>query len=172
MTRNQTVANLPDPCHKIRNQEVADMSDRIEKTVDLNAPVERVWQALTDHEQFGEWFKVSLDGPFVVGVLSTGQMTYPGYEHMKWRAVVVAAEPMRYFAFRWSHPGPGEVGDEAQLPSTLVEFTLAPTLAGVRLTIVESGFESIPADRRDSVFRGNEQGWEEQGRNIKAYVES
>src|SRR5690606_32531367 len=51
------------------------MSDRIEKDVFIAAPVERVWRALTDHEQFGAWFGVKLDGPFVVGESTYGAMT-------------------------------------------------------------------------------------------------
>ena len=51
------------------------MQDRIEKDIELKAPVERVWRALTDHEEFGEWFRVKLEGPFVVGDVSRGQIT-------------------------------------------------------------------------------------------------
>jgi uncharacterized protein YndB with AHSA1/START domain len=43
------------------------MSDRIEKSIELNSPIERVWRALTDHNEFGEWFRVKLDGPFAPG---------------------------------------------------------------------------------------------------------
>ena len=64
------------------------MTDRIEKSIELNAPVERVWQALTDYKEFGEWFRVKLDGPFVAGEVSTGRITYPGYEHIKWEATI------------------------------------------------------------------------------------
>ncbi len=81
------------------------MSDRIEKTVELNAPVERVWRALTDHKEFGEWFRVKLDGPFVPGEVSTGQITYPGYEHIKWNATIEQMEAPRLFSFRWPHEG-------------------------------------------------------------------
>jgi hypothetical protein len=64
------------------------MNDRIEKRIEVKAPVSRVWRALTDHREFGEWFRVKLDGPFAPGQPSTGHMTYPGYEHVKWNAVV------------------------------------------------------------------------------------
>src|SRR6202011_176539 len=60
------------------------MNNRIEKRVELNAPVSRVWRALTDHREFGEWFRVKIDGPFVPGQVSRGQITYPGYEHVSW----------------------------------------------------------------------------------------
>ncbi|HYI82088.1 MAG TPA: SRPBCC family protein, partial [Acetobacteraceae bacterium] len=75
------------------------MTDRIEKTIELNAPVERVWRALTDHHEFGAWFRVKLEGPFVPGEMSRGQITYPGYEHVAWKAKVVAMEKPRLFSF-------------------------------------------------------------------------
>ena len=71
------------------------MTDRIEKVIELSAPVVRVWRALTDHKEFGTWFRVELDGPFVVGRISRGRTTYPGYEGMKWEAMIVAMEPLR-----------------------------------------------------------------------------
>lgn len=77
--------------------------NRIEKQIDLKATVSRVWQALTDHNQFGEWFRVKLNGPFKVGEVSTGHITWPGYEHIKWEVVVQDIEPETYFAFTW-HP--------------------------------------------------------------------
>ena len=101
------------------------MTDRIEKSVDLDAPIERVWRAVTDHVQFGEWFKVKLDQPFVPGGRSTGRITYPGYEHMPWTAEVVAMEEPRLFSFRWPH-----MDDSQQVREdwawTLVEFRLEP----------------------------------------------
>jgi uncharacterized protein YndB with AHSA1/START domain len=79
------------------------MSDRIDKTIELKAPVSRVWRALTDHHEFGTWFRVRLDGPFVPGQVSLGNITYPGYEHLRWEAVVQTMEPKRLFSFTW-HP--------------------------------------------------------------------
>ena len=79
------------------------MEDRIEKRIELKAPVSRVWRALTDYREFGEWFRVKLEGPFVPGQVSRGHITYPGYEHVKWEAVVQKMEPERLFSFTW-HP--------------------------------------------------------------------
>src|SRR5262249_45142687 len=80
------------------------MTDCIEKRIELKAPISRVWRALTDYREFGEWFRVKLDGPFVPGQVSHGQMTYPGYEHVRWEAVVQKMEPERLFSFTWPHP--------------------------------------------------------------------
>ena len=75
------------------------MSDRVEKTIELKASVSRVWRALTDHDEFGTWFRVRLDGPFVPRQVSHGQITYPGCEHVRWEAVVQKMEPERLFPF-------------------------------------------------------------------------
>jgi uncharacterized protein YndB with AHSA1/START domain len=147
------------------------MSDRIEKTVELKAPVSRVWRALTDHREFGTWFRVRLDGPFVVGQVSRGQITYPGHEHLRWEAVVQKMEPERLFSFIW-HPyavDPDE--DYSKEPPTLVEFTLQQIAGGTLLRVVESGFDKIPSKRRLEAFRMNEGGWSEQIKNIARHVD-
>ena len=150
------------------------MSDRIEKRIELNAPVARVWQALTDYRQFGEWFRVNLDGPFVEGQVSTGRMTYPGYEHVKWHAVVQKMDPERLFSFIWPHPKNFEKADyqaSENDPTTLVEFRLQKTANGTLLVVTESGFDNLPGDLRLEAFRRNEGGWSEQMKNIKNYVD-
>jgi uncharacterized protein YndB with AHSA1/START domain len=147
------------------------MSDRIEKVVDLKAPVARVWRALTDHQEFGAWFRVRLDGPFVPGQASRGNITYPGYEHLRWEAVVQAMEPERRFSFTWHPYAVDPKADYSQEPSTLVEFTLEPIPTGTRLRIVESGFDRLPAHRRDEAFRMNEGGWSAQAENIARHVD-
>ena len=146
------------------------MIDRIEKTIELKAPVSRVWRALTDHHEFGKWFRVRLDGPFVSGQVSRGHITYPGYEHVRWEAVVVKMEPERLFSFSW-HPyaiDPKE--DYSAEPPTLVEFTLEKNATGTLLRIVESGFDKLPSRRRDEAFRMNDKGWSIQVENIAQHV--
>ncbi|MEI7037642.1 SRPBCC family protein [Fulvimonas yonginensis] len=145
--------------------------DRIEKQVELKAPVARVWRALTDHEEFGRWFGVRLAGPFEPGKESTGQITYPGYEHIAWRATIVAMEPERLFSLTW-HPYPVDPDvDYSAEPQTLVEFRLQPLDGGgTLLTVTESGFDRIPAHRRAEAFRANEGGWAEQMRNIRRHL--
>jgi uncharacterized protein YndB with AHSA1/START domain len=147
------------------------MTNRIEKSIALNAPVDRVWRALTDSAEFGEWFRVKLDGPFVVGQLITGRLAYPGYEHLVWEATITRMESPRLFAFTWHPYAVDPEVDYSQETPTLVEFTLEPTPEGTRLVVVESGFDKIPAGRRDEAMRRDESGWETQTRNIKAHVE-
>lgn len=145
-------------------------TDRIEKRIELHAPVARVWRALTDHEEFGAWFKVRLEGPFVPGRSTRGTITHPGYEHMVMEVLVERMEPERLFSFRW-HPYAVDASvDYSHEPPTLVEFTLTPTARGTLLELVESGFDAIPAARRAEAFRMNAGGWEEQMKNVAAHV--
>ena len=146
------------------------VSDKIEKKIELKASVERVWQALTDYRQFSEWFRVNLEVPFVVGERAFGQITYPGYEHVRMEVVVVAIEPMTRFAFTW-HPYAIEPNvDYSNEPPTTVEFILRPIEGGTHLTVTESGFDAVPASRRSEAFRMNDGGWTAQVKNIEAYV--
>jgi uncharacterized protein YndB with AHSA1/START domain len=147
------------------------MRDYIEKSVELNVPIERVWQALTDHEEFGQWFRAKIDQPFKVGERSSGHMTYPGYENIKWEATVREMAAPRLFSFTWPHPADFNAPNYNDDPSILVEFRLEPTASGTRLTVTESGFEALPPERQAEALRSNEGGWDEQMRNIKAHVE-
>ena len=147
------------------------MAERIEKSIDLKAPVERVWRALADPAEFGAWFRVKLDGPFVPGEITRGRMTYPGFEHHPWESKTVAMEEPHYLAFRWP-PYYGETeADTSGDAWPLVEFRLEPAAGGMRFTLIESGFDALPEDRRLIALRNNEGGWEEQMRNIKAHVD-
>jgi uncharacterized protein YndB with AHSA1/START domain len=146
------------------------MTDRIEKGIELVAPVSRVWRALTDYREFGEWFRVKLDGPFVPGQISRGQITYPGYEHVKWEAVVQKMEPEHLFSFTWHPYAVDPKTDYSKEPSTLVEFRLEKTATGTLLLLTESGFDKIPSHRRLEAFRRNDAGWAEQIKNVTNYL--
>jgi uncharacterized protein YndB with AHSA1/START domain len=146
------------------------MNDRIEKQIELKAPVSRVWRALTDYREFGEWFRVNLEGPFVPGKVAQGMITWPGYEHYKWEAVVQKMEPEQLFSFTW-HPYAVDLErDYSQEMPTLVEFRLEAIAGGTLLTVTESGFDKIPAERRAEAFRMNEGGWTQQIVNIERHV--
>lgn len=144
--------------------------DKIEKVVELAAPVSRVWRALTDHEEFGQWFHVRLDGPFKVGDTTTGNITYPGYEHMQWESVTERMEYERLFAFSWP---PSSVDPDTTYEDdakVLVEFRLEPVDTGTRLTITETGFLQFPESKRLEVLRSNTEGWNIQAKNIADHV--
>jgi uncharacterized protein YndB with AHSA1/START domain len=146
------------------------MKDRIEKRIELKASVARVWRALTDYREFGEWFRVKLNGPFVPGQVARGQITHPGYEHVKWEAVVLKMEPERLFSFTWHPYSIDPKVDYSKEPPTLVEFRLDKTTSGTLLVLTESGFEKVPSDRRADAFRMNDGGWTEQMKNIEKHV--
>jgi uncharacterized protein YndB with AHSA1/START domain len=146
------------------------MDNRIEKRIELKAPVSRVWRALTDHREFGEWFRVRLDGPFVPGQIARGQITYPGYEYVTFEAIVQKMEPERLFSFTWHPYAVDPKVDYSNEEPTLVEFKLEKTSTGTLLTVTESGFDKIPSHRRSEAFRMNEGGWSEQLKNIENHV--
>jgi len=149
------------------------VNDRIEKEIDLKAPVSRVWRALTDHEEFGAWFGVKMEGPFVVGEICRGQITYPGHEHMKLVATTEAMEPETLFSLSWCPYAYDPDVDYSGEPTTLVEFRLEPTDEGTHLVISESGFTGLPDDeRRVESWTRNSEGWEIQKGNIAKHVES
>lgn len=149
------------------------MQDSIVQCINLEAPVARVWRAITDHQEFGTWFGARLDAPFENGAISHGRMTYPGYEHFRWYATVTALDPQRYFAFTWCPFSDNPDADYALEPTTLVEFRLEPAASGCTLTITESGFSRLPDDdRRMKALRMNTEGWAEQAVNIAEHVQS
>lgn len=146
------------------------MENRIEKQIEIAAPVSRVWKALTDYREFSAWFKNEIDRPFEAGKTSIGNFSKLGYDGLKVAFQIQAIEPERYFSYRW-HPYPVQPEiDYSKEEPTLVEFTLEPKGAGTLLTVVESGFENVPEYRRAEAFRMNTGGWTKQMENIKTYV--
>lgn len=160
---------------------MASSSDRIVKTVALDAPIERVWRAISESARFGTWFGIEFDGEFEPGKRLTGRMAptrmdaevaraQEPYAGMEFEFRVERIEPMRLFSFRW-HPYAIEPGaDYATEPMTLVELELEPAGGGTRLTITESGFDQVPLARRAEAFASNDQGWQEQAKLIAKYL--
>jgi uncharacterized protein YndB with AHSA1/START domain len=144
--------------------------DRVEKSVQLKAPLSRVWRALTDYNEFGAWFRVQLDGPFKAGEVATGKVLHPGFEQLTWRATIQAIDPEQYFAFTWHPYAVDPAVDYSSETPTLVEFHLEKTATGTLLTITESGFSDIPEERRNEAFLRNSEGWAIQMKNIEEYV--
>ena len=145
-------------------------NDVITRQIHINADQQCVWDALSNATEFGKWFRVTLDGPFVVGETTTGKMTYPGHEGIPWITVTDVMEPPERFVFRWPDCAPGE----SITPDTVwltVDITLKPQDGGTLVTVTETGFEALPADRRVSMLRDNAEGWKIQTTNLKHYVE-
>jgi uncharacterized protein YndB with AHSA1/START domain len=146
-------------------------TDRLERKILLKAPRSRVWRALSNAEEFGGWFGVDFKGnAFVAGKAVKGRITYPGYEHLVMEVFVERIVPERLLSWRW-HPAAIDTAvDYSQEPTTLVVFELEDAPDGVMLSVVESGFDKIPAARRATAFRLNTSGWEEQLKNIEKHV--
>jgi uncharacterized protein YndB with AHSA1/START domain len=167
-------------------------TDRIEKSITLRAPLSRVWRAISDAREFGRWFGFKLEGQFVAGQTISG--TFEGkldeaaiVEHQKQIGVtpsqvkvppansvfctVERIEPERYFSFRWIPYGIDADADPANEPTTLVEFRLETVPDGTLLSIVESGFDRVPAHRRARAYHMNEGGWAAQTENVRKYVD-
>ena len=146
-------------------------TDRIERSVTLKAPVSRVWRALSNAEEFGNWFGVNLKGKVMkAGSQLQGHVTYPKYEHLIWNVVIERMEPNRRLSWRW-HPAAIDASvDYSSEPTTLVEFELTEVQGGTLLTVVESGFDAVPPHRRLDAFRMNSNGWDTQMRSIEKHV--
>jgi uncharacterized protein YndB with AHSA1/START domain len=150
----------------------ASSTDRIEKSIELAAPPARVWRALTDHKEFGQWFGVNLEGPFVPGRATKGRITHPGYEHVVMEVMVQKIDPERLFSYAWHPYAVDPKVNYSKEKPTLVEFRLEKSGSGTLLKVTEMGFDAIPAGRRDEAFRMNSSGWAAQVKNIETHVKN
>lgn len=155
-------------------------TDVIRKTARLDAPLARVWEAISDSRQFGAWFGAEFDAPFVAGTTISARIRpttvdpevaalQAPHAGLPFTVIVAHVEPPHRLAFRWHPHGTGGAGHEAD-PTTLVEFVLAADGDGTRLTITESGFDKIALERRAQAFTANDGGWTHQLRLVAAYL--
>ena len=151
----------------------ADTSDRIERSIHIQAPRSRVWRALSDAGEFGRWFGADLRGErFAPGLRASGPITVEGYGHVLFDVTVVRVEPESLLSWRW-HPYAVDprVDYGAETP-TLVEFTLEDVAGGTLLRVAESGFDQVPPERRFEAFRMNAGGWDAQVEAIRRHAEA
>jgi uncharacterized protein YndB with AHSA1/START domain len=156
-------------------------TDRIEKTIVLRAPRERVWRAISDAREFGSWFGVAFETGFAPGARMKGtvvpttvdaevaKMQEP-YAGTQFEFSVERVEPMRLFSFRWHPFAIDPTVDYSSEPTTLVTFELEDIPDGTLLRITESGFDRVPLARRVEAFEANEEGWTAQARLIEKYL--
>ncbi len=156
--------------------------DRIEKKVLLRAPLPRVWRAISDSTEFGVWFGVAFDAPFVAGKRLVGRVvptkvdpavakSQEPYTGTPFECTIERVEPMRHFSFRWHPFAVDPKVDYASEPTTLVAFELQEVPGGTELTITESGFDRIPLERRAKAFAANDGGWAAQAKLIDKYLQ-
>jgi uncharacterized protein YndB with AHSA1/START domain len=155
---------------KTKEAQERSSTDRIEKRVVFRASRSRVWRAIATAKEFGEWFRMKLEGEFAEGRTIRGRITHPGYEHITLDMLIERIEPERYFSYRWHPYAIDPAVDYSAEPTTLVEFILEDSEGGTAVTIIETGFDRIPLARRDEAFRMNEKGWAWQIENIERYV--
>ena len=146
-------------------------TDRIERKILLRAPRSRIWRALSDAKEFGDWFGVDFKGQaFAAGKSVRGQITYPGYEHLVMKVLIERMVPERLLSWRWHPAAIDPAVDYSAEPTTLVVFELEDGEGGVTLSLVESGFDKLPPERRATAFRMNGSGWDEQMKNIEKHA--
>lgn len=147
------------------------MKDSIERTIILSAPIDRVWRALSDHLEFGTWFKAAISEPFAPGAVIACQSTYPGHEHLTWSMTIVEMEPNKLISFTWPAYYGDDVDRDANQDHHLkANFLLERCEGGTQLTLKETGFSKLPPDYAPTAFRMNEDGWDEQMNNIMSHV--
>ena len=158
-------------------------TDRIEKQIVLQAPIARVWDAVSNSQAFGSWFGAAFEGPFAAGARLAGRIVPTSvdpevaklqkpHEGKAFEFWVDQIEPMRKISFRW-HPYAVEPGiDYSKEPTTLIVFELEETGAKTSLTITETGFDKIPLERRAKAFAANDGGWTMQTTLISKYLAS
>ncbi len=149
-------------------------TDRIERSIVINAPRERVWRALSNAEEFGTWFGADLKGQsFVPGQRVRGRMSQCGHESVWFDVVIERMEPPDLLSYHWHPYAIDPAVDYAAEAPTQVVFTLRDAPGqGTLLTVVESGFDRVPPQRRLEAFRMHGQGWDAQLGNIARHVEA
>lgn len=138
--------------------------DRIERTVEIAHPPEKVWAAITTAEGLGTWFgnKATID----LRPGGAAELTWDdgGTANMR----VERVEEPAVFGFSWHIHGLPE--DDPR--RTYVEFTLERVGATTRLTVVESGFAQLPDDAHQTAFGGNTDGWARELGELVDYLDA
>ena len=145
-------------------------TDRIEKQIVLRSPHERVWRALSDAREFGEWFGMVVEGAFAPDTTVRGRITTPGFEHLTFDLYIERVEPETLLSYRWHPYAVDPAVDYSREQRTLVTFTLEDAAGGTLLKVTETGFDQVPPGRRMEAFRMNSAGWDGQIRNIQRHV--
>jgi uncharacterized protein YndB with AHSA1/START domain len=136
------------------------MIDRIERSIDITAPLDRVWDLVTVP---GWWVPSDAADAAPTGDRDPGSVIVRESEQWgRFPVEVVEYRPKHYAAFRWSSQFPGE--DLAAGRTTLIEFTVEERSDHIRLSVVESGFAELdaPDDVKQAGLRDNSSGWEGQ----------
>ena len=139
----------------------ADELSRIDRTIKIDAPVERVWRALTNAEDLSSWFQVRIEGTIAPGSDVWMTSVHPDHAGQRFPVKIAEMAPPHRLVWQW-HPGAVDPNvDYSREPRTTVTFALAPTDGGTLLTVSETGFNEISLARRAKAYQDNSQGWAE-----------
>ena len=146
--------------------------NRIDRTIDMNAPPEKVWRILTTAKDLGTWFRMTVEGEIIQGADVWMTSIGPGYEGMRFVMRIKELTPSRRFVWQW-HPGAVDpTVDYSTEPWTTVTFTLEPNGTGTRLSMSETGFNELSLARRAQAYADNTQGWDKVMIWIQNYAEA
>lgn len=149
-----------------------DVLDRIDRTIEIDAPLERVWRVLTTAADLAAWFRVTVEGHIAPGAEVWLTSLSPGHEGTRFLVRIVEMTPPQRFVWQW-HPGAVDPQVDYSLePWTTVTFTLQPSGAGTRLSVSETGFSQISLTRRAKVYADNTGGWTAVIDWIRTYAEA
>lgn len=130
---------------------------------ELDAPVERVWKAITDPVQMKEWYFAMEGFKPVLGTSFRFKGTGSNGDEYVHLCVITALEENKVLQYSWSYEGyPGY---------SLVRFELEPVGNKTRLTLTHHGLETFPKDRPDFAASSFNAGWTEIiGNLLPAYL--
>lgn len=133
----------------------------IDRAIELAAPPDRVWRALTTAAELSAWFQVAIEGDIRARAEVWMTSVHPDHAGQRFRVRFIELTPPRRLVWAW-HPGTIDPGvDYSREPMTTVVFTLEPSAAGTHLSVSETGFDEISAARRARVHQDNSDGWSE-----------
>lgn len=140
--------------------------EQIERELIVAAPIERVWEIITQPEHVQRWF--AFDGASI-DLRPGGEIVMRWLEHGTFYARVEEVDPPHRFSYRGSRLPDDRVGDGN---ATLVTFTLAPEGNGTRLRVVESGFREldVPVEAQAEAAEDNTEGWYGAFTTLDAYI--
>jgi uncharacterized protein YndB with AHSA1/START domain len=136
--------------------------DRIERTVEVDAPPGKVWAALTTAEGLGAWFGNEAAIDLRPG--GSARLSWTTGERIDLR--VERVEEPTVFGFTWHIHGLPE--DDPR--RTYVEFTLEPAGSGTRLRVVETGFAQLPEDASRKAHDASSEGWTRELGELVSYL--
>jgi uncharacterized protein YndB with AHSA1/START domain len=141
------------------------MQDSVERQLTIKAPIEVVWDALTNPAIVSRWFGDEAEIDLRPGGAIVFGWTKEGYG--RFHARIERVEPPHLLAYRWASAAGTPVDDG---PSTVVEFRLRAEDDTTELHLVESGFAAMPDG--DAHAAENAQGWRSELDELVALVEA